>query len=401
MNNKSIIYNLGELFCGPGGFAEGASKTGLFNHVWANDIDEKACETFKFHHPECDVISGDVNKIFLKEKINDLPKIDGLLFGFPCNDFSLVGKKNKLKGDFGGLYKSAVKTLNHFKPNFFIAENVTAISPLNKKNEDSLVYKNFFKIMSDLSCASDNGYRIYADRFKFEQFGVPQARHRMILVGYKADYFEKHKIYYPKIKPIIQNPEEYISCQEALEKGVPGTNQIGLIDDLKKPFNHVHTKHSKDVLIRLKNTKEGQNVWDLEDKFGLPNVTKARMSHIYKKLERNKPSYTVTGSGGGGTHVYHYEENRALTNRERARLQTFDDSYEFKGSKEEVRKQIGMAVPVLAAKEILLNVYKSLKSNKKFIKPSYEDYHDWMIEPYGKKLHFKGEFELNQKNFEF
>ena len=75
------------------------------------------------------------------------------------------------------------------------------------------------------------------------------------------------------------------------------------------------------------------------------------MSHIYKKLDRNKPSYTVTGSGGGGTHVYHYEENRALTNRERARLQTFDDSYEFRGKKEEVRKQIGMAVPVLAAKK--------------------------------------------------
>ena len=399
MKNKSKIYKLGELFCGPGGFAEGANKTGLFKHVWANDIDEKACETFELHHPECNVIPGDVNKVFLKEKINDLPNIDGLLFGFPCNDFSLVGKKNKLKGDFGGLYKSAVKTLNHFKPNFFIAENVTAISPLNKKNEDSLVYKNFFKIMSDLSCASDNGYRVYADRFKFEQFGVPQTRHRMILVGYRSDFFEENKIYYPKIKPVLKNVDEYISCEEALERGVPGTKQSS--SSFKKAENKEPTRHSKEVLLRLKNTKEGQNVWDLEDKFGLPGVTKARMSHIYKKLDRNKPSYTVTGSGGGGTHVYHYEKNRALTNRDRARLQTFDDSYAFRGTKEQVRKQIGMAVPVLAAKEILLNVYKSLKLNKKFIKPSYEDYHDWMIEPNGKKLHFKGEFELSQKNFEF
>ena len=92
MNNKNKIYDLGELFCGPGGFAEGARKTGFFRHVWANDIDERACETFKFHHPECEVIPGDVNKIFLNREAKNLKKIDGLLFGFPCNDFSLVGK---------------------------------------------------------------------------------------------------------------------------------------------------------------------------------------------------------------------------------------------------------------------------------------------------------------------
>ena len=85
----------------------------------------------------------------------------------------------------------------------------------------------------------------------------------------------------------------------------------------------------------------------------MPNVKSARMSQIYKKLDSNKPAYTVTGSGGGGTHVYHYKENRALTNRERARLQTFDDTYQFIGSKESVRRQIGMAVPVLAAKQIM------------------------------------------------
>ena len=174
MNNKTKMYDLGELFCGPGGFAEGARKTGFFKHVWANYIDEKACETFKFHHPECEVIPGDVNKIFLNREAKNLKKIDGLLFGFPCNDFSLVGKKSKLEGDFGGLYKAAVKTLKLFEPKFFIAENVTAISPINKKNETSEVYKNFLKIMSDLAKASKYGYKVYADRFKFEEYGVPQ-----------------------------------------------------------------------------------------------------------------------------------------------------------------------------------------------------------------------------------
>ena len=82
------------------------------------------------------------------------------------------------------------------------------------------------------------------------------------------------------------------------------------------------------------------------------------MSMIYKRLDPNKPAYTITGSGGGGTHVYHWKENRALTNRERARLQTFPD-FEFFGSKESVRKQIGMAVPVLGQK-LYLKVFLRL-----------------------------------------
>jgi len=85
----------------------------------------------------------------------------------------------------------------------------------------------------------------------------------------------------------------------------------------------------------------------------------ARISQIYKRLDPNKPSYTVTGSGGGGTHIYHWEENRALTNRERARLQTFPDTFVFNGSKEQVRKQIGMAVPCAGAKIIFEAILKT------------------------------------------
>ena len=82
---------------------------------------------------------------------------------------------------------------------------------------------------------------------------------------------------------------------------------------------------------------------------------------IYKRLDPDKPAYTVTGSGGGGTHIYHWDEPRALTNRERARLQTFPDDFKFIGSKESVRRQIGMAVPVQGAKIILEAVLKTLQ----------------------------------------
>ena len=120
------------------------------------------------------------------------------------------------------------------------------------------------------------------------------------------------------------------------------------------------------------------------------------MSNIYKKLKRNEPAYTVTGSGGGGTHMYHYSENRALTNRERARLQTFDDYYKFEGGKESVRKQIGMAVPVLGAKLIMNSIKKALKPRERFV----NFHHDWFIKAKSDRLNFRGKEDM-QSEFYF
>ena len=104
---------------------------------------------------------------------------------------------------------------------------------------------------------------------------------------------------------------------------------------------HKMIKHPDDVVERLSYIDEGENVWNakrLPERLKLKS-TKNTISQIYRRLKREEPSYTVTGSGGGGTHIYHWKENRALTNRERARLQTFDDDYKFFGGKNEIRKQ--------------------------------------------------------------
>ena len=87
--------------------------------------------------------------------------------------------------------------------------------------------------------------------------------------------------------------------------------------------------------------------------------TKVQLSQRYRRLDSKKPSYTITASGGGGTHGYHWKENRALTNRERARIQSFPDEFEFVGKKESVRKQIGMAVPPKGAKIIFEAILKT------------------------------------------
>jgi DNA (cytosine-5)-methyltransferase 1 len=128
----------------------------------------------------------------------------------------------------------------------------------------------------------------------------------------------------------------------------------------KNAPNQELTKQSENVIARLKCIKPGQNAFTANIPKHLQlNVKGARISQIYKRLDPDKPAYTVTGSGGGGTHIYHWDEPRALTNRERARLQTFDDCHEFVGSKESVRRQIGMAVPAEGVRQIFEAVLKS------------------------------------------
>ena len=238
--------------------------------------------------------------------------------------------------------------------------------------------------MGDLANSSKNDYRIYADNYKFEEYGVPQTRNRIILYECREDYFKDNNINFEKPKKIDTG---FITCRDALKK-IP-----------KWATHQEKTKHDDRVVRRLQKTAEGKNVWDLgNDEDGLPGVKKARMSHIYKRLDSSKPAYTVTGSGGGGTHVYHYKEDRALTNRERARLQTFPDTYNFFGGKESIRRQIGMAVPVLGAQKIMKALKKSLKKNKKKV----PIHHDWMIKGKGKDLYFTGKENLSaQMSFDF
>ena len=129
-------------------------------------------------------------------------------------------------------------------------------------------------------------------------------------------------------------------------------------------MNNELTKMNPKVVERLSYIKPGQNAFTAELPAELQlKVKGAKISQIYKRLDPDKPAYTVTGSGGGGTHIYHWSEPRALTNRERARLQTFPDTYKFIGNKESVRKQIGMAVPQKGARvifEAILNTFAGI-----------------------------------------
>lgn len=343
---KRTEFKLAELFSGPGGLALGAvqakARTGerefSVKSVWANDIDLDTCKTYARN-----LHSGSMRNMAVCA-IQDLdfktiPRFDALAFGFPCNDFSIVGEQKGFKGKFGPLYTYGVKAIEYGDPKWFIAENVGGLKSANNGEA--------FKVILEELAQAGKGYTLTPHLYKFEEYGVPQTRHRIVIVGIRSDYGKAFRV------PAPTHLDKFISSKSALTD--PPIS--------KEAQNHERTKQSEAVVERLMHIPPGQNAWYE----GIPRhlqiqVKKTRLSHIYRRLHPNKPSYTITGSGGGGTHVYHWKDPRALTNRERARLQTFPDNFIFEGSKESVRKQIGMAVPPLGAKVIVTAILKGLAS---------------------------------------
>ena len=343
------IFRIGELFSGAGGMALGAHlakyRGSGFCHVWANDNEEAACQTLRNNLPIDSkmVICRNVEEL----DFDSLPSIDGLAFGFPCNDFSLVGKRKGMSGQYGGLYKWGSKALKEFQPGFFVAENVSGLSASNNKKDINIILESF----------EEEGYDVRVDKYHFENYGIPQNRHRIIIVGFRKNL----------------NIAQFYKMPSKVEKQRSAKQAITEPPIPSNAANNELTAQSPRVVERLKFIKQGENVFtaDLPEYLRLNLKSGAEISQIYKRLKADEPAYTITGSGGGGTHTYHWSECRALTNRERARLQTFPDSFVFNGGKEAVRKQIGMAVPPEGARLIFRQILKVLTDNN--IKSVYVD----------------------------
>lgn len=391
-STKAKTYKLAELFCGPGGIGCAAKlakyKGYSIDLVWANDIDQDSCKTYgkNIHHDlspqELDqaVLCQDVRELDFSSGLNGF---NALAFGFPCNDFSIVGEKKGFKGEFGPLYTFGVKALEAGNPDWFVAENVGGLIGADKGQA-------FRKILKDLGGAGKEGYVLSPHLYKFEQYGVPQTRHRVIIVGIRKDLGLK---FLPPTPTHDGKKKRFVNAKDAIAgqgvlpnseiaktskavterlKLIPPGKNAWWLDELlrelpdasKSDIDHWLPNLKRDFNISTKNLVEAKKELTEKIEEVKLNVKSARMSQIYKRLDPNKPAYTITGSGGGGTHVYHWEEARALTNREKARLQGFPDDFEFIGSTQSVRKQIGMAVPVGGARIILESILKTMAGAK-------------------------------------
>lgn len=334
-------YAMGELFSGPGGIAWGAHQAARdvgvdLRHAWANDYDANTCETYRRNVPGASiesVIHGDVRDL----DVATLTHVDGFAFGFPCNDYSLVGESRGLSGEFGPLYQHGIDVLDHHEPDWFVAENVSGLKSSNGG-------RDFAHILSAMSSAGP-GYKLVPHLYHFEQYGVPQRRHRIIIVGISTRIDATFRV----PRPTHPSRSEWVSAHEALS------------DIPRWAANQEATRQSATVQERLAYINPGQNAFNaaLPEHLKL-NVRGATLSQIYRRLHPDRPSYTITGSGGGGTHGYHWDELRALTNRERARIQTFPDEFSFAGGKESVRRQVGMAVPPAGVRVIFRALFNTL-----------------------------------------
>ena len=278
------------------------------------------------------VLCKDVRELDIKS----LGNISAFAYGFPCNSFSNVGEHKGIANEkFGQLYWYGVEVLREYQPDWFIAENVSGIRSAGRGD--------FQIILNDLR---DSGYNLTVNLYRAEDYGVPQTRHRVIIVGIRNDLDVIFRV--PDPQPYAQD----ISARTAL-RDIPSWAS-----------NQDERKLDSKVVTRLSLILPGENVWQAEERLGnafpdyLKIRTKTKISQIYRKLDPDKPAYTVTAAGGGGTFMYHWT-NRELTNRERARIQTFPDDYRFIGKYSSVRRQIGMAVPCRLANIVTTAILNS------------------------------------------
>lgn len=331
------------LFSGCGGmdlgFLMAKSPEIGYEVVWANDFNKDACKTYEKNigHPIDNRSIWDID-------LNELPDADVVIGGFPCQDFSILQATDRMgtRTKRGLLYTKFVETVSKKLPLFFVAENVKGILTANNGYAIKRIKKDFENVGS-------SGYDVQYKLVNFADFGVPQKRERVVIVGTRRGSGLNF------VFPEATHARNHIPVKVALS----GVESVRL-------NNEPHRIKSSTVK-KLRKIPAGGNYRDIPE-----YSRKNWMSLIYKKLHPDKPSPTIVACGGGGTWGYHYKEPRPLTNRERARIQTFPDWFEFFGSSTEVRRQIGNAVPPLGIRPIAEKILRTVNGEvglRVFLKP--------------------------------
>lgn len=329
-----VAYAAVSLFSGCGGMDLGAEMTGCVKTVLAVDHEPWAVRTYErnfgHHVVETDICSFD---------FPDVP-CDILLAGPPCQDYSSLWNHDGAKTARGNLFREVARFLDQRSPKAFVLENVRGLLSANN-GEAWLLVRHALRAPSQfLRGALGPRYELSVQVVDFANLGVPQRRPRLIVIGVRRDL--------GLAPPTIPKPfaGAHLTVGDALD-----SYPIG-----RDVENNEIANDSDDVVERLKLIAPGDNYTSIPPGHRLS--VKGLISHVYRRLEPDKPSYTIIAGGGGGTHGYHHVEPRRLTNRERARIQSFPDWFSFEGGDNRsaytrVRRQIGNAVPPEGARVIV------------------------------------------------
>lgn len=345
-----------DLFCGAGGFAVGGSWAG-FQSVFGVDHLEPAMRTWTRNHPHAIGCLGDITKLspdFVKQKLeaHGVKHVHLITGGVPCQGFSIANRKHNDNDDRNFLFLEYMRFVKAFQPDYIILENVSGMrSTAGGKFENDI--KNYMEKLN---------YEVTVKLVNAADYGVPQIRQRLVFVGVrkgigltdkyefpKGDFVGKHRTVRDAIADLPslnngENCERYThNAVTEYQKLMRGKGAISQINPPKKLENHLAPTHPQETIDRIASTKPGCPMYP---KF------KQRI-----RLRMDKPSPTQLAGGIRPQFQFgHPEQARGLTIRERARIQSFPDSYVFMGGTVQERVQTGNAVPPL----LIFNIAKPI-----------------------------------------
>ena len=377
LNNNSLIYynlesvsfdknalNMLDLFCGAGGFSVGTSWAG-FQTVFGIDYLEPAMKTWVYNHPNSIGCLGDIKKLNPKElkkmlKAKGINKIHLLTGGVPCQGFSRANRKHNDNDERNFLFLEYMRFVKEFQPEYIILENVSGMRSTAGGKFEEEIKKYMIKL----------GYTPTVKLVNAADYGVPQIRKRLLFVGINNKTNYKKPFVFPKPKfvhkhrtvndaisdlPKLKNNEKKESYSTSnlteYQKLMMG---LGNIKGIKKPNkleNHISPNHPKETIEMIKKTKQGMPMY---------KNFKQRI-----RLDYSQPSPTQLAGGIRPQFQFgHPKQDRGLSIRERARIQSFPDCYVFKGGIVQERVQTGNAVPPLLIYYIANEIYNSIIKEK-------------------------------------
>lgn len=314
------------LFSGSGGLDLGFLKTKKIDIQLANDFNFWACESYKNNIGD-HIICGDIRDL------TDIPKTDIVIGGPPCQGFSSANPKRGFDDPRNMMFKEYARIISESQPKVFLMENVSGMVTMQKGEAFKLI-KNELR---------SKGYKIYWKLLNSRDYGVPQSRKRVFIVGVRDDIEEEFSFPKPTVKD-----EKYTPVISVLNKSIKEGDK-----------NHSISKLTELNMLRLESIPPGGSMKDVPEELQNNSDLKRSM----RRLHPAKPSHTIVHNNCD--HYYHPIENRRITIREMARIQGYPDSYVFHGSKSEQSRQVGNSVPVglgyAMAKQIVSFIEKTKK----------------------------------------
>lgn len=343
-------FRILDLFCGAGGLSWGLDKNPYFTTTVALDFDEKAAETFKRNMPYAEVIVGDITNPHIKDQVVSLAEKTGvnmLVGGPPCQGYSMKGKKLGLQDPRNFLFREYLDLVEKLRPDVFIIENVKGLL---------LSANGWFKDQI-VQTIESLGYTVRFDILNAANFGVPQSRERAIFICSKHGAISLPKATVSK-KTTVRDAISDLAYLESNEGDFeqdyitkPHSDyQTMMRNGCQKLYNHKASNHKQVAIDKLKLIPPEQGKEYLPEELHGNQKFKTTWGRL--KWDNVSPTIDTrfdASSNGTNNHPF---LNRAITPREAARIQSFDDSFVFYGSKVYVRKQVGNAVPPMLAKAI-------------------------------------------------